>query len=131
VIQVFKEEKILENVAARSQQLFSFLQGLKDSGSKAGNMIEQIRGRGLMVGLQFKSLALQGDSSNTAATKANAQPQIAPRVAQECLKRDMLLLSTSVFDVLRFIPPLTITEDELNQACKVFQEAFEAVAADS
>jgi 4-aminobutyrate aminotransferase len=47
---------------------------------------------------------------------------------QQCLKRDMLLLSTSVFDVLRFIPPLTITEQELEQACGIFKESLEAVA---
>ncbi len=40
----------------------------------------------------------------------------------------MLLLSTSVFDVLRFIPPLNISEEELSQACAIFKEAFEAAA---
>jgi 4-aminobutyrate aminotransferase len=42
----------------------------------------------------------------------------------------MLLLSTSVFDVLRFIPTLTISEEELSQACGIFKEALEAVAKD-
>jgi 4-aminobutyrate aminotransferase len=128
VISVFKEEKILDNVAARSKQLFSFLEELKNSGSKGGALIEEIRGKGLMVGLQFKSPTTQAESSNAASAHAGKQPQIAPKVVQECLKRDMLLLSTSVFDVLRFIPPLTITEDELTQACGIFKEALEAVA---
>jgi 4-aminobutyrate aminotransferase len=127
-IQVFREEKILENVAARSKQLFSFLNDLKSSGTKAGNLIEDVRGRGLMVGVQFKNPELQRDSSNTASMHAQSQPQFAPRVVQECIKRDMLLLSTSVFDVLRFIPPLTISEEELTQACNIFKESLEAVA---
>ncbi|KAH7069319.1 4-aminobutyrate aminotransferas-like protein [Paraphoma chrysanthemicola] len=128
VIEVFREDKILDNVAARSEQLFGFLRDLKASGTKAGNLIEDIRGSGLMVGVQFANQSLQSDSSNTAASQAQAQPQIAPRVVQECLKRDMLLLSTSVFDVLRFIPALTITEEELNKACGIFKEALESVA---
>jgi len=129
-IETFREEKILDNVAARSKQLFSFLHDLKASGSKAGSLIEDIRGSGLMVGVQFKNYALQQGSSNIAAWDAKAQPQIAPKVVQECVSRNMLLLSTSVFDVLRFIPPLTITEDELNQACNIFKESLEAVAKD-
>jgi 4-aminobutyrate aminotransferase len=128
VIEAFREEKILDNVAARSQQLFDFLHNLKSSGTKAGNLIEDVRGCGLMVGVQFANTELQGDSSNVAVHEAKAQPQIAPQVVQECLKRDMLLLSTSVFDVLRFIPPLTISEEELSQACNIFKESLEAVA---
>jgi 4-aminobutyrate aminotransferase len=31
---------------------------------------------------------------------------------------------------LRFIPPLTISEEEMNQACGIFKEALEAVAKD-
>lgn len=130
VIEVFREEKILDNVAARSEQIFSFLRDLKASGTKAGNLIEDVRGRGLMVGVQFANKSLQPDSSNTASVLAQAQPQIAPKVVQECIKRDMLLLSTSVFDVLRFIPPLTISEEEMTLACNIFKESLEAVAKD-
>lgn len=129
-IQAFHDEKILDNVAARSKQIFSFLRDLKSSGTKAGNLIEDIRGSGLMVGVQFANPALQRDSSNTASRDAQTQPQLAPKIVQECIKRDMLLLSTSVFDVLRFIPPLTIIEDELTQACNIFKESLEAVAKD-
>jgi 4-aminobutyrate aminotransferase len=130
-IKVFHEEKILDNVAARSKQLFSFLHDLKSSGTKAGSVIEDVRGSGLMVGVQFANPELQRESSNTASQHAQSQPQYAPRVVQECIKRDMLLLSTSVFDVLRFIPPLTISEEELAQACGIFKEALEAVVKDS
>ena len=129
-IKTFKEEKILDNVAARSKQIFSFIHDLKASGSKAGNLIEDIRGSGLMVGVQFANPALQSGSSNTASRQSGSQPQIAPKVVQECVSRNMLLLSTSVFDVLRFIPPLTISEEELTQACNIFKESLEAVAKD-
>jgi len=130
VIKAFRDEKILDNVAARSKQIFDFLHNLKNSGTKAGNLIENVRGRGLMVGVQFANTALQRGSANSAAMHAQSQSQIAPKVVQECVQRDMLLLSTSVFDVLRFIPPLTISEEEMTQACEIFKESLEAVAKD-
>ena len=40
----------------------------------------------------------------------------------------MLLLSTSIFDVVRFIPPLIITDEEMRMACGIFKDALEAVA---
>ena len=109
VIEVFREEHILDNVAARSKQLLDFLHELKST--KAGSVIEDIRGRGLMIGVQFSH-----------------ETSIAGKLVQECLKRDMLLLSTSVFDVIRFIPPLNISEQEMAQACSIFKESLETVA---
>ena len=130
VIEVFREEKILDNVAARSKQLFGFLNDLKNSGSKAGKLIQDVRGRGLMVGVQFQDADVIAQSQNEAARQKGGAGQIAPKVVQECVKRDMLLLSTSVFDVLRFIPPLTISEQEMQEACRIFGESLEAVAAE-
>ncbi|CAO1635573.1 unnamed protein product [Parajaminaea phylloscopi] len=133
VIETFEKERVLDNVAARSQQLFAFLEDLKSS-SPAGNLIEDIRGRGLMVGLQFKRGPISGDS-NHAATRGldwvvdgAKREQLAPKISKRCAEKGMLILSTSVFDVMRFIPPLNITEDELAQACQIFRESFEEVA---
>ena len=147
VLEAFEEEQILKNVEARGEQLVSFLKGLKESGSKAGKCIQDIRGLGLMIGVQFSRD--QGAGSATGgeggvetftpdATSKNLQPfemhtataakqQLAPQVVQECLKRNMLLLSTSTQDVLRFIPPLNITQQDLKTACEIFQQSLEAV----
>ena len=99
-----EKRRFWDNVAARSKQLFGFLHDLKSSGTKGGALIEDVRGRGLMVGVQFVTATTQSSSSNTAATDAQPAPMIGPKVVQECLKRNMLLLSTSVFDVLRLHP---------------------------
>ncbi|KAF1830566.1 4-aminobutyrate aminotransferas-like protein [Decorospora gaudefroyi] len=125
-IQAFRDEKVLENVAERSHQLFSFLNELKASGSKAGSWIEDVRGRGLMVGVQFADPNLELESGNGAAGPV----LLAPKIVKECVERNMLLLSTSIFDVLRFIPPLTITEAEMGMACGIFRDALEAVVRD-
>ncbi|CBQ70445.1 probable 4-aminobutyrate aminotransferase [Sporisorium reilianum SRZ2] len=128
VIQAFKDENVLDNVAKRSDQLVSFLTLLKRE-STYGRLIEDVRGRGLMIGVQFADAPTNAGSQNAAAAAGGgAKAQMASKIVAECLKRNMLLLSTSVFDVLRFIPPLTISEGEMAQACAIFKEAFEAAA---
>lgn len=132
VLETFNKEKVLDNVAARSKQLFSFLEDLKTS-SPAGHLIEEVRGRGLMVGLQFKRDAVSGDSDHAATHAAwlvdgQKREQLAPKISKKCAERGMLILSTSVFDVMRFIPALNITEGELDEGCKIFRESFEEVA---
>lgn len=127
VIKAFKDEHVLDNVAQRSKQLVSFLRALQHE-SKYGHLIEDIRGRGLMIGVQFGSPVTKTDSHNSTAATPRKPEQIAPKVVAECLKRNMLLLSTSVFDVLRFIPALNISQDELGHACTIFKQAFEAAA---
>jgi hypothetical protein len=36
----------------------------------------------------------------------------------------MLLLNTSVFEVIRFIPPLTVSEEEIAKGLEIFERAL-------
>lgn len=49
VLDTFEKERILENVNARSKELFDMLKELKAS-KTTGHLIRDIRGAGLMVG---------------------------------------------------------------------------------
>ena len=69
-----------------------------------------------MVGLEF-------ETSGPAACPAG----VAAAVSQACLARGMLLLTTSVFETLRFIPPLTVTAGEIDEALGIFAAALEDV----
>ena len=40
----------------------------------------------------------------------------------------MLVLTTSIYDTLRFIPPLNITEQDMEKGCRIIREAAEEVA---
>lgn len=111
VIKVFHEDKVLDNVAARSKQLLDGLAEIRKQ--PHGKLIEDVRGWGLMIGIQFLSPARQ---------------QAKDLVVKACLERHMLLLSTSIFDVVRAIPPLTISESEMADAIKILSESI-AVAA--
>jgi 4-aminobutyrate aminotransferase len=48
----------------------------------------------------------------------------ASRVSAICREKDLLLLTTSVFETIRLIPPLTVTEGEMDQACDILHAAI-------
>jgi len=42
----------------------------------------------------------------------------------------MLTLTTSVYETIRFIPPLTVSEKEMAEGLQIFKEAVQEVAAE-
>lgn len=121
---VMKEENILHNVQERSKELFSALEELRKDPATSG-LILDIRGKGLMVGVEFPSPT---SSVHDPFTKAGVPQNIASRVSAKCLEKGLMLLTTSVFQVVRFMPPLNITKEELANGIKIFQEAVREVA---
>jgi 4-aminobutyrate aminotransferase len=41
----------------------------------------------------------------------------------------MLLLTTSIYDTLRFIPPLNITKEDMAKGSQIIKDAIEEIAA--
>jgi 4-aminobutyrate aminotransferase len=111
VAKAFQEERILENVNARGEELRSALEEAK-SDSRTGKMIYDVRGLGLM-------LALECTPGKGYASKIQAK----------CMEKDMLVLTTSIYDTLRFIPPLNITKEDMAKGIQIIREAIEEVAA--
>lgn len=66
-------------------------------------------------------------TSNDPFRKADAPKNLAARVARRCLDKGMLLLTTSVYEVVRFIPPLNISHAEMAEGTGIFSEAVEEV----
>jgi len=74
VIETIEEQNILENVQARSKQLFEFLNGLKADSALSRSILE-VRGKGLMVGVEFASPSnklASGRTTNAVEGKYNA-----------------------------------------------------------
>ena len=111
VVKAFKEEKILENVNARGKELKDALAAAQKN-PKTKHMIYDVRGLGLM-------LALECTPGKGYASKIQAK----------CMEKDMLLLTTSIYDTLRFIPPLNITKEDMAEGIRIISEAIEEVAA--
>ncbi|KAK7062819.1 hypothetical protein VNI00_000313 [Paramarasmius palmivorus] len=126
VADVIKEENVLANVQARSEQLFSFLHSLKDDATLAPYILD-IRGRGLMVAMEFASSESVGAAYDPITVQDQAlkvKKGMASRVAKKCIEKGMLLLTTSAYEVVRFIPPLTISEQDMQKGCAIFAEAL-------
>jgi acetylornithine/N-succinyldiaminopimelate aminotransferase len=104
VCQTLEKENILQNVQDRGEQL---REGLKAIALKYPQHISEVRGWGLINGLE-----LQADIPLTAAEVVNAAIQ------------EGLLLVPAGPKVLRFVPPLIVTEAEVNQALQAVEKAL-------
>ncbi|ATX83072.1 acetylornithine aminotransferase apoenzyme [Mariprofundus ferrinatatus] len=91
VLDVIEEESLLENVNKRGEQL---MKGLKAMQSRFP-MIQEVRGKGLLIGAE-----LSGEA--------------APLIA-DARARGLLVLSAGP-NVVRLLPPLNITEEEIDEA---------------
>lgn len=49
---------------------------------------------------------------------------VASKISKLCAERGLLLLSTSVFEVIRFIPPLNISSEDLAAGVAIFKQAL-------
>jgi len=111
VAKAFKDEKILENTNARGAELRSMLEGAQKD-PKTKHMIYDVRGLGLMLAVEF-----------------TPGKGYASKVQAKCMEKDMLVLTTSIYDTLRFIPPLNITKEDMAKGCQIISEAISEVAA--
>jgi len=46
---------------------------------------------------------------------------------KKCIDKGLLILTTSVYETIRFIPPLNVSEAEMAEGCKIFEEAAREV----
>lgn len=108
---VIKKENLLENAAALGIILLDRLNQLK----KKHSCIGDVRGLGLMAGVEFvKPKGKIPDKDKASAVK------------KACIENGMLILTCGTYDnVIRFIPPLIITEEHLNQGLEIFEKAIE------
>lgn len=119
---VMKEEKILENVDARSVELFAALNALRtDPDPAVSRAILEVRGKGLMVAVEFASPV--GTGPYDRFRDAGVPGKLASRVAAKCVEKGMLILTTSVYEVVRFIPPLNVSQADLEKGVRIFKEA--------
>jgi 4-aminobutyrate aminotransferase len=102
-IQVMKDERLPENAAARGAQLLAGLKALQQKDKTIGD----VRGPGLMIGVEFN------------------QPGRAEQVAKACTQHKLLLLTCGVDKtVIRWVPPLVVTEQEIAEALSIFEAAL-------
>ncbi len=108
-IQVLRDERLIENSAHMGDLLMTELRQLQETYPAIGD----VRGRGLMVATEF--------------TTSDGEPwgARAKAIVGACYERDLLLLSCG-YDgqVVRWIPPLVVNMDQIQEALAIFADAL-------
>ncbi len=96
------EEGMLENCRKMGDYFISELEEIK----KRFPFVKEVRGKGLILGLELK---IDGSS-----------------IVKEMLKRK-ILINCTMGNVLRFLPPLIVTKEEVDRVVKALGEVFEGL----
>jgi 4-aminobutyrate aminotransferase len=117
-LDVIEEEGLVANARARGAQFLAGLRALQATHPSVGD----VRGLGLMVALELVKPGV-GDGRVPDA-------DLTKRIQKECFDRKLLVLTagTSV-NVLRIIPPLVTTAEEVDLALGIIGESLEAAGA--
>lgn len=105
VVKKLTSKSLIKNVEARSTELFSGLEKL----NTGFNLFKEIRGKGLMVGGELND-SLRGKAADIT----------------ECARNHGLLILQAGPDVLRLMPPLTVTKTEMSEGLKRLRAALSA-----
>ncbi|MFL7870459.1 MAG: aspartate aminotransferase family protein [Anaerolineales bacterium] len=109
-IQAMREENMLENAQQRGVQLQSGLRKLQEEYPQIGD----VRGLGLMIGSEFE---VDG--------KYKQAKPLVKEIIHAAEERGLLLLSCGTYDsTVRWIPPLNVTEGQVNDALNIFADSL-------
>jgi 4-aminobutyrate aminotransferase len=102
------QEGLIDNAKARGDQAIA---GLKPLVQKHPGLVNDVRGKGLMIGIEF-------DTGETAEA-----------VQWACFVRGLLVLEAGE-NVVRLCPPLVVTADEIDTCVRILGESIADVAGD-
>ncbi|WP_275461869.1 aspartate aminotransferase family protein [Streptomyces noursei] len=125
VLAVMEDEETVANARHTGELLRSRLAALVDR----YELLHEVRGRGLMIGIEFGKPTSLGLRSRWAMLQAARKGLFAQMVVVPLLQRHRILTQVSGdhLEVIKLIPPLIIGEREVDR----FVEAFTAVMDDA
>lgn len=103
VFDAIEEDSLLDNVDRMSRYLTGKLEDIK----AAGGPIDRIRGKGLMIGVELSK-------------------DDATAITGECAKEGLLINCTQK-NILRIMPPLTVSKEEIDMAMEKLAKALERI----
>ena len=117
-LDVIADEGLVANAAARGAQLLEGLRALQATHPTVGD----VRGLGCMAALEF----VRPDAKDP----RTPNPDVAKKVIAAALERRLILLSAGTWgQVVRIIPPLVTTAEEVDRALGILTEALDAAGA--
>ncbi len=119
VLEVIEEERLVERAREQGEYLLGRLRELQAAYEQIGD----VRGRGLLVGLEL----VEDRESRRPADALGAA------VTAECLRRGLsmnIVRAGSGANCFRMAPPLTISQDEIDLAVEILDASLKAVLAE-
>lgn len=114
VLDTIEEEKLMDNARVVGDYL---IEGLKDLQKSFPDMIGEVRGKGLMVGMEL------ADKNKTPLAAETA------RVVEMSKDEGVVVGKGGLYgNVLRVKPPLSITKENVDTCLKVLKKSLEATA---
>lgn len=114
-----RAEALHEHATAMGRLLFQKLQQLQTHHPQLGD----VRGRGLMIGIEI----VDPEGPLDALGHPPTHPRLASAIQAECLSRGLILeLGGRRGSVARFLPPLIITERQIDHILEIFAVAVDA-----
>ena len=108
-IDVLQDEGLIENSAKRGKQLMEGLRKLQDRFSVIGD----VRGYGLMVATEFSN------------KDGSPNEEHCSKVLKSCIEKKLLLLNCGSYkNVIRWIPPLIVSETQIEESLSIFEAAL-------
>ncbi|HEX8834173.1 MAG TPA: aspartate aminotransferase family protein [Abditibacteriaceae bacterium] len=121
-IRYIRKEGLPAHAEAMGTRLMAHLRQLQSDVPYIGD----VRGCGLMVGVEIVNPAGE-------ANHRGIHPQhqsMARRIQQECLRRGLIIeLGGRHGSVVRFLPPLIVTAEQIDTICEIFATAVRAATA--
>ncbi|MGH9683682.1 MAG: aspartate aminotransferase family protein [Candidatus Acidiferrales bacterium] len=110
-----------ENLCDKSRQSGEYIVGKLKTLQGQFSLIGDIRGLGLMIGIEL----VTGDDRKPASSQAEA-------IRESCLKKGVLIGVGGVYsNVVRLQPPLVISKEQIDLALKALGESFEELSSRS
>jgi len=110
-VKTLQEENLVENAAKMGERLMAGLRKLQAQYPIIGD----VRGRGLMVGVEIR---VEGEPSKP---KTSA-------LQKACLEKNLILLTCGTYgNVIRWIPPLIVTAEQIDEALSIFESALKTI----
>ena len=109
----------------RSTELFEYLHTFRKDPVVAPYILD-VRGSGLMVAVEFTSPNSPGAKFDS-VSKADSPQALSSRIVKRCIEKGLLILTTSAYETVRFIPPLNVSKEDLKKGTAIFAEAVKEV----
>lgn len=106
-----------DNLNEKSLKLGAYIKERLNEMKEKYNVIGDVRGLGAMIGLEFVK--------DRETKEPNAE--IVKQIISTCYKNGILLINAGLFgNIIRFLPPLVMTEEQVKSGMDILDEAIKA-----